>query len=284
MPLLLALLATVLLFAACGSEDEDQPADRPAAAAGANACAPDQLDLVSAGKLTVGTDKPAYPPYFVDDDPTNGQGFESAVAYAVARELGFQRDQVEWTTVPFNSSYAPGPKRFDFDINQISITPQRARRVDFSEPYYRAAQAVIAAEGSPVANASSLAELKDARIGVQLGTTSLDAVNDTIQPSQQAQVFSDSNDVVRAIENERVEAVVVDLPTAFFLTSAELENAKIVGQFQAPAGDEWGLVLQRDSPLTACVNRALGTLRSSGELERLTERWMGGQAGAPRLN
>ncbi len=284
MPLLLALLAAVLLLAACGSEEEEQPAERPAAQANANACTPDQLDLVADGKLTVGTDKPAYPPYYVDDDPTNGKGFESAVAYAVAERLGFTRDQVEWTTVPFNSSYAPGPKRFDFDINQISITPQRARRVDFSEPYYRAPQAVIAAEGSPVANAKRLADLKGARIGVQLGTTSLDAVSDLIQPAQQAQVFSDSNDVVRAIENERVEAVVVDLPTAFFLTSAELEGAKIVGQFEAPAGDEWGLVLQRDSALTPCVNRALKALRDSGELQELTERWMGGQAGAPRLN
>jgi len=281
MPLLLALFAALLLVA-CGSEEEE-PAQRPAARADANACAPDRLDLVADGKLTVGTDKPAYPPYFVDDDPTNGQGFESAVAYALAERLGFRRDQVEWTTVPFNSSYAPGPKRFDFDINQVSITPQRARRIDFSEPYYRAPQAVIAAEGSPVADARGLAELKGARIGVQLGTTSLDAVNDRIGPEQQPQVFSDSNDVVRAIENERVEAVVVDLPTAFFLTSAELEGAKIVGQFEAPAGDEWGLVLQRDSSLTPCVNRALEELRSSGELERLTERWMGGQAGAPRL-
>jgi polar amino acid transport system substrate-binding protein len=278
----LLLVACALLVVACGEEEAERPAATQGGAT-ARACAPDRLDLVQAGRLTVGTDKPAYPPYFVDDDPTNGRGFESAVAYAVAQRLGFGRDQVEWVTVPFNSSYAPGPKRFDFDINQVSITPQRARRVDFSEPYYRAPQAVVAPSGSTVADATALADLRDAQIGVQIGTTSLDAVRERIRPTEQPQVFSDSNDVVRAVEAERVEAIVVDLPTAFFLTAAELEDAKIVGQFEAPAGDEWGLVLERGSSLTRCVNRALAALRSSGELGRLTERWMGGQAGAPRL-
>jgi len=280
----LLLLLTVLLalvVAACGEEDEPAPAQRPAQQA--SPCSPERLDTVTDGVLTIGTDKPAYPPYFEDDDPTNGRGFESAVAYAVAERLGFSREQVRWETVPFNSAYAPGPKRFDFDINQVSITPQRARRVDFSEPYYKAPQAVIAKEGTPAADARGLADLRDAKIGVQVGTVSLDAVRESIRPTEEPQVFSDSNDVVRAIDTARVEAVVVDLPTAFFLTAAQLEGAKIVGQFEAPQGDEWGLVLQKDSPLTPCVNRALAALKSSGELERITERWMGGQAGAPVL-
>jgi polar amino acid transport system substrate-binding protein len=285
--LTLPLVALALVVAGCGGDDE--PSSGGSATTGAAttatqaaACDKAQLDLQRAGTLTIGTDKPAFPPYFEDDDPTNGRGFESAVAYAVARELGFSRDEVRWVTVPFNSSYAPGPKRFDFDINQISITPQRARRVDFSQPYFAAPQAVIAPEGSPVEDATSLADLRTARIGVQVGTTSLDAVNASIRPSDQPQVFSDSNDTVRALKNDRVDAIVTDLPTAFFITAAQVPGSKIVGQFEAPGGDRWGLLLEKGSPLTRCVDAALATLRSSGELQRLQDRWMGGDA-APEL-
>jgi polar amino acid transport system substrate-binding protein len=283
----LPLVALALVVAGCGGDDE--PSSGGSATTGAAttatqaaACDKAQLDLQRAGTLTIGTDKPAFPPYFEDDDPTNGRGFESAVAYAVARELGFSRDEVRWVTVPFNSSYAPGPKRFDFDINQISITPQRARRVDFSQPYFAAPQAVIAPEGSPVEDATSLADLRTARIGVQVGTTSLDAVNASIRPSDQPQVFSDSNDTVRALKNDRVDAIVTDLPTAFFITAAQVPGSKIVGQFEAPGGDRWGLLLEKGSPLTRCVDAAVATLRSSGELQRLQDRWMGGDA-APEL-
>jgi polar amino acid transport system substrate-binding protein len=284
--LLIGLLA--LLGAACGSDDEEQAGSAanstPTASAepAAEACAPDQLPLVSAGKLTVGTDKPAYPPYFVDDDPSNGKGFESAVAYAVAEKLGLA-DSVKWTVVPFNSSYAPGPKKFDFDINQISITPKRAERVDFSKPYYTAPQAVLALKSSAAASAKSLADLQDAKLGVQVGTTSLDAVNELIKPSSQPQVYNDSNDTVRALKTKRVEAIVTDLPTAFYLTAAEIPEAKITGQFDAPGGDDWGLVLGKDSKLTPCVDKAVDELESSGELEQITDKWMGGQAGAPEL-
>jgi len=281
--LLIGLLA--LAGAACGSDD-DEPADSaatPAATAdSADACAADQLPLITSGTLTVGTDKPAFPPYFEDDDPTNGKGFESAVAYAIADKLGLA-DNVEWTVVPFNSSYAPGPKKFDFDINQISITPKRAERVDFSEPYYTAPQAVLALKSSDAASATSLADLADAKLGVQVGTTSLDAVSEVIKPSEQPQVFNDSNDTVRALKAERVDAIVVDLPTAFFLTAVEVPGAKIAGQFDAPGGDDWGVVLAKDSELTPCVNKALAELESSGELQDITDKWMGGQAGAPEL-
>ncbi len=281
---LLALLIGLLALggAACGSDDDDEPAAQATATAEADACAPDQLALVTPGTLTVGTDKPAYPPYFEDDDPTNGKGFESAVAYAVAEELGLS-DKVEWTVVPFNSSYAPGPKKFDFDINQISITPKRAERVDFSTPYYTAPQAVVALKSSPAASATSLAELADAKLGVQVGTTSLDAVSELIKPSSQPQVYNDSNDTVRALKAKRIEAIVVDLPTAFYLTAAEIPEAKITGQFDAPGGDDWGLVLAKDSELTPCVDKALETLKSSGDLQQITDKWMGGQAGAPEL-
>jgi polar amino acid transport system substrate-binding protein len=282
---LLALLIglMVVAVAACGGDDEEggSAAQSTPTAEAAEACAPDQLALKEPGTLTVGTDKPAFPPYFEDDDPSNGKGFESAVAYAIAEELGL--DEVKWTVVPFNSSYAPGPKDFDFDINQISITPKRAERVDFSEPYYTAPQAVLALKSSDAASAASLADLADAKIGVQIGTTSLDAVGELIQPSSEPQVFNDSNDTVRALKTERVEAIVVDLPTAFFLTAVEIPEAKIAGQFDAPGGDDWGVVLEKDSELTPCVDQALESLRSSGELQEITDKWMGGQAGAPEL-
>jgi polar amino acid transport system substrate-binding protein len=285
--LLTLLLPALLAVSACG-EDEDEGAGGSSAAATtqaeapADACTKEQLALETPGQLTVGTDKPAYPPYFEDDDPANGRGFESATAYAIARELGFAKEEVRWITVPFNASYAPGPKDFDFDVNQISITPARAKRVDFSEPYFTAPQAVVAANDSPAADATSIADLRDAKMGVQVGTTSLDAVQDVVKPSQQPQVFNDSNDVVTAIKQGQVDAVVVDLPTAFYLTAAELEDAKIVGQFAAPGGDEWGALLEKDSELTDCVSQAIRTLRESGELQRIQDESLGGEA-APEL-
>jgi polar amino acid transport system substrate-binding protein len=291
-PLLLAALLalTVLVLAACGSDDSSDTSTSAATAAStgaattaADACAPDQLALVNDGKLTVGTDKPAYPPYFEDDDPTNGKGFESAVAYAIAEKLGFTQDEVTWTVVPFNSSYAPGKKKFDFDVNQISITPKRAERVDFSTPYYTAPQAVVALKDAAAANATDLASLKDAQLGVQIGTTSLDAVDATIEPSKQPKVFNDSNDTVAALKQGQVDAIVVDLPTALYLTAAEIPKAKVVGQFDAPGGDTWGAVLSKDSSLTDCVNEAITALKSSGELDQLTQQWMSDSAGAPEL-
>jgi polar amino acid transport system substrate-binding protein len=286
--MLLRLLSAILLAllalggAACGSDDNENQAAKSTATAAADQCAPGQLALVTPGTVTVGTDKPAYPPYFQADDPSNGKGFESAIAYAVAGKLGLA-GKVKWTVVPFNSSYAPGQKKFDFDINQISITDKRAQRVDFSVPYYTAPQAVVALKSSKAASATSLAELADAKLGVQVGTTSLDAVNELIKPSSQAQVFNDSNDTIRALKTKRIEAIVVDLPTAIFLTAAQVPEAKIAGQFDAPGGDEWGVVLAKDSELTPCVNKALEQLKSSGELGRITDKWMGARAGAPEL-
>jgi polar amino acid transport system substrate-binding protein len=288
--LIASLLAAAVGAAACGSSSDDTSsgsasgaASTAAAKPAAAACDKASLPLKSSGTLTIGTDKPAYPPYFEDDKPTNGKGFESAVAYAVAKQLGFAPGEVKWSVVPFNSSYAPGDKKFDFDINQISITPKRAKHVDFSSPYFTAPQAVVAREGSPAASATSLADLAKAKLGVQVGTTSLDAVSASIKPSSQPQVFNDSNDTVRALKIKRVDAIVVDLPTAFYLTAAEIPKSKIVGQFQAPGGDRWGLLLQKGSKLTTCVNQALDKLSSAGELERLQKQWMGGDA-APELS
>jgi polar amino acid transport system substrate-binding protein len=289
-PLLASALAaaSLLLLAACGSDDDTSASSTSttpiATATTANDdCQKGSLDLVKSGRLTVATDKPAYPPYFVDDKPANGKGFESAVAYAIAKQLGFSPAEVTWTVEPFNSSYAPGPKKFDFDVNQISISPARAKRVDFSRPYYTAPQAVVALTRSDAAKATSLADLKSTKLGVQIGTTSLDATTQTIQPSAQPQVFNDSNDTVRALKTGRVDAVVVDLPTAFYLTAAQVENAKIVGQFEAPGGDAWGALLQKDSQLTHCVSAAVDKLSNTGALKALETKWMGAAAGAPEL-
>jgi polar amino acid transport system substrate-binding protein len=278
--LALALLALVALLAAlAGCGDDDESADAGATnGTTAPACARGDQPTIEPGVLTVGTDKPAFPPYFVDDDPTNGKGFESAVAYAIGERLGFAPEDVTWVTVPFNSSYAPGPKRFDFDINQISISPKRQEQVDFSQPYYTTPQAVLVAAGSPYAGATGVAELKDAKFGVQVGTTSLDAVESVIDPSQQPQVFNDSNDTVRALKSKQVDAIVVDLPTAIYLRDVEVEGSEVVGQFPAPGGDDWGVVLAKGSELTPCVDRAIGDLRESGDLDSITEEWIGAEA------
>lgn len=271
-----SVLCAMALFAGCGSSSNDSSTT-------ASACKPGRLDTHSKGVLTVATDTPAYPPYFEDDDPTNGEGFESAVAYAIGEHLGYPPAKVEWTTEAFDSSYAPGPKDFDFDVNQISITPQRAKQVDFSKPYYTANQAIVALKGSDAANAKSLADLKDADLGLQIGTTSLEAVEERIDPASQPEVFNNSTDVVTALKNEQVDAVVVDLPTALYLTAVQVPAATVVGQFSAPGGDRWGALLAKGSSLTPCVSEAIGEMQGSGELARITKRWMSQAAGAPEL-
>jgi polar amino acid transport system substrate-binding protein len=279
----IAIVPVLLVAAGCGSSDDSSSTSGSSTETTAAACTPDQLQTKTAGKLTVATDKPAYPPYFEDDDPTNGEGFESAVAYAIGKQLGFKAADVQWTVEPFDSSYAPGPKDFDFDVNEISITPVREKAVDFSAPYYRANQAVVALDGSEAAKAKSLADLKDAKIGVQINTTSLSTVEEEIEPSSRPEVFNNSGDVVTALKNGQVEAVVVDLPTALYLTAAQVEKATVVGQFGGATGEEWGALLAKDSSLTSCVSQAIEELESSGELEKITERWMSQAAGAPEL-
>ena len=281
LPAALALLALLgAIVAGCGSSSSDTTSQ----VAGATNCTPAKLATHVKGKLTVATDKPAYPPYFENDDPTNGKGFESAVAYAIADQLGYPKSKVVWTVEPFNASYAPGPKDFDFDVNQISITPARSEQVDFSAPYYTANQAVVALKGSDAAKATSLADLSDTTIGVQIGTTSLDAVNNVIKPSTDPKVFDNSNDVVTALKNGQVDAVVVDVPTALYLTAVQVPKATVVGQFPAPGGDRWGALLSKGSSLTACVSKAIESLRSSGQLQQITNRWMSQAAGAPKLS
>ena len=301
------LVLPVLLFAlACAPEDDttddasddtgtsessepsDEPTDEPteeATEAGGLSpeCAdPAQLQTKTPGFFTVGTDSPAYEPWFVDDDPTNGQGFESAVAYAVANTLGMQ---VQWTVVPFNSSYKPGPKDFDFDINQISITPARAEVVDFSDGYYQAAQAVIALKGTPAAEATSLAELADYNLGAQTGTTSLAAIRDVIQPANDPAVFEDTNAAKQALNNGQIDAFLADLPTAFYISAVEIPKSTIVGQFQPATGEqeEFGMLFEKGSPLVACVNEALAVISGDGTLEQLEQQWLSTVVDVPVL-
>jgi polar amino acid transport system substrate-binding protein len=280
-PLLLALLAVAALLAACSDNSSDSTSTSGTTSLAD--CTPDQLGTVTSGTLTIATDKPAYPPYFEDNDPTNGKGFESAVGYAIGDKLGYTPDQIAWTVEPFNASYSPGPKDFDFDLNQISITPKRAEQVDFSSPYYTADQAVVALPGTLPDKLTTPGDLADVKIGVQIGTTSLDAVTQSIEPSEDPQVFDTSNDVVTALEQGQVDAIVVDTPTALYLTAAQVPDAKIYGEFPAPGGDEWGALLQKGSSLTGCVSAAVDELKSSGELEKIQQQWINAQGGVPTL-
>ena len=258
-------------------------ASQPASIALPAACAKDALPVKKPGRLTIGTDKPGYPPYIVDDDPTNGKGFESALAYAVAGQLGFAKDEVAWMVVPFNSSYAPGPKSFDFDINQIGINADRRQGADFSDPYYHAPQAIVTLEGSKIVSATTLAELATAKLGVQIGTTTLDAVKAVIHPTNDVQVFDDTAAATAALKNGNVDGIAADLPTAIYLRDAVLEKAKVLGTFSAQQGDNWGLLFEKGSPLVPCVNEALRAIKASGELDRITHEWMDASANAPEL-
>ena len=291
--LLAALL--VALAAGCGGDDEDEgEAGAPATTAAAT-CDRDQLELVTPDKLTIGTDNPAFPPWFEGgtpegsdweiNDPSTGQGFESAVAYAVADQLGYPKDKVAWTRVPFNAAISPGPKSFDLNLTEFSITDERKQAVDFSAPYYDVKQAVVTLSDNAFAGTTNVAGLAGARLGAQVGTTSYDAINDVIKPNTPAAVFNTNDDAKLALSNGQVDAIVVDLPTAFFITSAELQNAKIVGQLPAGTGtpEQFGAVLDKGSPLTSCVSEAVEALRSAGTLAALERQWLTSAGSAPEL-
>ncbi len=284
---LAALGSAAVMFAAvaaCAPADETTPSATASASASGPACAPGGLDTLSPGKLTIGTDNPAYEPWFSDNTPSNGKGFESAVAYNVAQRLGYPAANVVWTQVPFNNAIAPGPKSYDMDLNQFSITPERRQAVDFSSPYYLVRQTVITTKGSPIEGAATIAALKDAKLGAQVGTTSLQAINELIKPSRQAQVFNSNDDAKKALQNGTVDGLVVDLPTAFYITGAELDNGVIVGQLpQVGVPEQFGIVLDKDSPLTRCVSEAVDQLRQDGTLAVLEKTWLAGTAGAPEL-
>lgn len=260
-----------------------------------DACAKDGLAVKTAGKLTIGTDNPAYPPYFqIPDgtatapwelgDPTNGQGFEGAFAYALAAKLGFAEADVVWTVVPFDNSFAPGAKAFDIDINQVSFSAERAQAVDLSDGYYTLNQSVVALKANGLAAAKTIADMKGSKFGAQVGTTSLATINNVIAPTAAAMVYNTNDDAVAALKAKQIDGLVVDLPTAFYVTAAQVENSVIVGQFAPPTGadaEHFSVVLAKASPLTACVNAAIATMKSDGSLDAITKEWLSDKASAP---
>jgi len=282
----IAAAATALLAvsaAACAPEEEAK--DRTGEVAAEDECATADLALKEDGVLTIGTDSPAYDPWFSDNDPTNGKGFESAVAYAVAEELGFDKSQVAWIKVGFNSLAKPGEKPFDFDINQVSISPERDEVVDFSEGYYSAAQAVIALKGTPAAEATSLEDLKGLKLGAQTGTTSLTAIREVIQPDEDPAVLDDTNVAKQQLQNGQLDAIVADLPTAFYISAVEIPDSTLVGQFQVEGGktEEFGILFEQGSELLPCVNLALETLKEDGTLAEIEQEWLSDVVDVPEL-
>jgi polar amino acid transport system substrate-binding protein len=275
------------------------PSEVPSTAPSASpdACATDSLAVLTPGTLTIGTDNPAYPPYFAENadgsktepwelgDPTNGQGFESAVAFAIAEQLGFSKEQVAWTYIPFDNSYKPGPKAFDFDINQISYSPERAQAVDMSDGYYFVNQAVVALADNPVASVTAQGDLAAYRFGAQVGTTSYKTITDVIKPTTEPNVYDTNDAAISALNAKQIDAIVVDLPTAFYMTAAQLDNGKVVGQFNVDSSTEsaehFSLVLAKDSALTDCVNAAIAAITEDGTLADITREWLSDKVSAP---
>ncbi|MBV9445259.1 MAG: amino acid ABC transporter substrate-binding protein [Streptosporangiaceae bacterium] len=232
-----------------------------------------QGELYSKGELTVATDQPAYSPWFANNQPSNGQGYESAVAYAVASQLGFSKDQVKWAYEPFDSSYAPGPKKFDFDINEVSVTPQRSQAVSFSDSYYDVQQSLVALKTSPIVTKHSPQDLKTYVYGDQIGTTSLTFINSAIQPTQTPKIYNTLNDVKQALQTKQIAALVTDTPTAQYISSSEIPNSVMVAQFPS-TGEHYGLLFAKGNPLVACVNKALATLKANGTLHQLQNKYL----------
>ena len=287
---LAVLLVLGAALTACGAprDEADKAADTGSDASettpAAETCTKDSLETLTPGTLTIGTDSPAYEPWFVDD-PSNGKGYESAVAYAIADQLGYSTAEVQWVTVPFNAVVSPGEKKFDFDVNQVSITEQRRKAVDFSSGYYDVRQTVITNAGSAIDGATSIADLADARLGAQVGTTSYTAITETIGTSQAPAAFDTNDQAVQSLKNGQIDGIVVDLPTAYYMTAVQLDKGKIVGQLPLPDGDveQFGAVLDKGSPLTDCVSQAVDALREDGTLDQLASQWLE-QQGAPELS
>ena len=284
---LLAASAVALVLSACS---KNTPQESPAPASGSTpSCDVASLNLVTAGTLTVGTDVPAYQPWFAGTgkhtpwngvpsngtgNPYTGQGYESAVTYAIADQLGFTKDQVAWVPVNFNESYKPGPKNFDFDINEVSVTPERATAVTFSDGYYDDNQALVVNKGTPIASATTIAQLQSYKLGVQVSTTSFGFINDVIKPTQQPAVFDNSNDVIQALNNGQIDGYLVDAPTAYVnVLIGQAKKGVVVGQF-ANTGEHFGLVFALGNPLVTCVNQAIAALKNDGTLASLQSQWL----------
>jgi polar amino acid transport system substrate-binding protein len=286
------MVAFGVLAASCGGDDDGDEASGTTAAAAS--CAKEDLQLVTPGRLTIGTDNPAFPPWFEGPkanepwDPTKEptqKGYEAEVAYGIAEELGFAPSEVEWVVVPFAQSFRPGPKDFDFDINQVSVRPARENAVDFSESYYDVNQAVVAIDGTPIANAASLEDLKQYKLGAQVGTTSFDYIEENIDPGEEPSVYDTNNDAISALKAKQIDGIVVDFPTALFMSAVQVDNGTVVGRLPTKGEQEhFGLVFEKGNPLRDCVNEAIQTLKDDGELDRLEQEWIVDRANAPVLS
>ena len=300
----LAVLGLVAALAACTSANAPSPSLSASAAASTSAapsqqpCAADTLATKVAGTLTIGTDNPAFPPYFDPPatgetgtdpwelgDPTNGRGFESAVAYALADELGFAKAKVAWVVVPFDSSFAPGPKAFDVYLAQVSYQPERAQNADLSDGYYFSSQALVTRKGAPIASATTISQVAQYRLGAATNTTSLTYINEQIHPTQEASVYNDNDAAIAGLNGDQVDGILVDLPTAFFITAVQMDDGVIVGQFPPVGGEQehFSFVLELHSALTDCVNTAIASLKANGSLDAITQEWMADKADAPLI-
>jgi polar amino acid transport system substrate-binding protein len=287
------VMAMAMFFAACGGS-----AASPSASVDAS-CAKDKLALKTAGKLTIATSAPAYNPWFqggnegsaaiwagdYGNDPAKSQGYEGDFAYRVASKLGFEATDVVWIATDFNQSYAPGEKSFDFFIGQVSISAPRAEAVDFSSGYYNVFQGVVTVAGSPIAGAASIAELKTAKLGAQIGTTSLDAINNIIKPETEVAVFDTNDEAVAALEGGIIDGIVTDMPTAWYMSGVQLTDGILVGQLPSDGGaqEQFGLVFEKGSALTACVSASISSLEAEDVLTALLKQWIPDIANAPVL-
>jgi len=282
---------SLVTLAACGGSSSSVSSDTAANSSATdvsgtgNDCTSGKT--LSDGKLVIGTGNPAYAPWVVDDKPESKKGFEAAVAYAVAEDMGFTDGNVSWVRTDFDAAIAPGKKNFDFNLQQFSITADRQKTVSFSDPYYTTNQAIVALDATKFKNVKSVADLKDIKFGAQAGTTSLDFINSVIKPSSTPFVYDDNAGAKAALQAKQIDAIVLDLPTAFYVASAEIDGASVVGQFPASAavaGDQLGMVFDLNNPLTSCVNAALKDLTDSGELAKIQQKWLSDQTNAPVIS
>ncbi|HYN31886.1 MAG TPA: ABC transporter substrate-binding protein [Ilumatobacteraceae bacterium] len=290
------IAASALVLAACGSDDDAANGSAPdgteatteastgATTEGSAPSGDTCTDTIEDGVLTIATGEPAFFPWVIDDAPESGEGFEAAVAYAVAAEMGYDAESVVWVRSTFDEAIQPGAKSFDMNLQQFSITEERKENISFSLPYYTSNQAIVALAGSAAEGATTIADLKDVKFGAQVGTTSLDFINEVIQPTQDVFVYDDNVGAKAALEANQIDAAVFDLPTALFVSGVEIEGSSVVGQFPADAGgttDQFGFVLELDNPLTACVDQAITTLTENGQLDAITQEWLADFTGAP---
>ena len=276
-------ISGALLLAACGGSSSSDTTDAAKLAAGSgNECTAGKT--LSDGVLTIGTGSPAYGPWVQDDKPESKEGFEAAVAYAVAAELGYSDTNVKWVRTTFDEAIQPGKKSFDFNLQQYSITAERKKTVSFSDGYYTTNQAIVGLTDSAAKDATTLADIKKLKLGAQSGTTSLDYITNVIKPDTDPFVYDDNAGAKAALEANQIDAAIFDLPTALYVSAVEIEGSAVLGQFPTDAttkADEFGMVFDLDNPLVDCVNTALAAIKSSGVLEEITTTWLSSKAEIP---